>query len=103
MKHPPERRRPDQSLSTESGLEDELASGRQFQCQSLNTGEDKPQDEKLAALQTECLREIDRLYGNVAHFLNSRQPAMGDKTGRELLKISPSELLRRLRLVEVSP
>ena len=49
----------------------------------------------------ESIRLIARLVGDagVQSFLRCRQPALGDRTGADLLQNDPSELLRRLRLI----
>jgi hypothetical protein len=50
----------------------------------------------------EALRIIIRMVGDggVQSFLKSRQPALGDRTGGDLLQNDPCELLKRLRWLE---
>jgi hypothetical protein len=52
--------------------------------------------------RSESLRIISRLVGDagVQSFLKCRQPALGDRTGGELLQHDPGELLKRLRWLE---
>ena len=49
-----------------------------------------------------CLYARTRIVGDdgVQSFLQCRQPALGDRTGGELLQNDPGELLRRLRRLE---
>lgn len=50
----------------------------------------------------ECLRSVVRLVGEggVPAFLQTRQPALGDRSGAELLQNDPGELLRHLQALE---
>ena len=66
-------------------------------CQDPNTTPERAQDH---AARAECVRIIRALVGDMRPFLNSPQPALGDRTGRELLADDPLELLRRLRALE---
>jgi hypothetical protein len=52
--------------------------------------------------RAEVLRIIARIVGDdgVQSFLQCRQPALGDRTGGELLQNDPGELLRRLKRLE---
>jgi hypothetical protein len=51
-------------------------------------------------------REIFKILANligqegIPAFLRTRQPALGDRTGRELLKSDPVGLLERVRMLE---
>jgi hypothetical protein len=51
-----------------------------------------------------CLVVINRLQGEdgVAAFLRAPQPALGDRTGGQLLQADPEELLRRLQALEAA-
>jgi hypothetical protein len=60
-------------------------------------------DRLLRRQQAECLSILNRFLGSpaaVQHFLTICQPALEDRTGRELLQQAPAELLRRLRHAE---
>ena len=50
----------------------------------------------------ECFRLLGRLIGAEAipQFLRTRQPALEDKTGAELLQADPAALLKRLKELE---
>jgi hypothetical protein len=52
--------------------------------------------------RSDCLRIIIRLVGEggVASFLKSQQPALGDRTGAQLLQDDPVDLRRRLKWLE---
>lgn len=52
------------------------------------------------ANRREALAIVERLVGTVEAFLDTPQPDLGDRTGRELLEQDPGELLRRLRELE---
>lgn len=56
----------------------------------------------LANTRSDCLRIIMRLVGEggVPSFLKSQQPALGDRTGAQLLQDDPMELLRRLKWLD---
>lgn len=52
--------------------------------------------------RSRCIRQIIGLVGRggLEAFLRSRQPALGDRTGRELLDEDPAGLLARLMALE---
>ncbi len=56
----------------------------------------------LASTRSDCLRIIIRLVGEggVSSFLSSQQPALGDRTGAQLLQDDPMELLRRMKWLD---
>lgn len=56
----------------------------------------------LASTRSDCLRIIMRLVGDggVESFLKCQQPALGDRTGAELLQDDPVDLLRLLKWLE---
>ena len=50
----------------------------------------------------ECRRALARIIGPdaIPQFLQTSQPALGDRTGQELIDGDPTTLLERLRLLE---
>jgi hypothetical protein len=56
----------------------------------------------LGSTRCDCLRIIMRLVGEggVPSFLKGQQPALGDRTGAQLLQDDPVDLLGRLKWLE---
>jgi hypothetical protein len=56
----------------------------------------------LASTRSDCIRMMIRLVGEggLQSFLKSQQPALGDRTGAELLQHDPMDLLRRLKWLD---
>jgi hypothetical protein len=56
----------------------------------------------LASTRCDCIHIIRRLVGEggVQPFLTSQQPALGDRTGAQLLQNDPEELLRCLKWLD---
>lgn len=56
----------------------------------------------LGSTRSDCIRMMIRLVGEggMQSFLKSQQPALGDRTGAELLQHDPMDLLRRLKWLD---
>lgn len=55
-----------------------------------------------AKARAKCARILKATLGpgGYRHFLRSRQPALDDRTGAELMKADPIELLKRVMALE---
>jgi hypothetical protein len=76
--------------------------GRHEEFTAKDTGHQARKHANLGSARSDCIRIIMRIVGEggVSSFLTSQQPALGDRTGAQLLQDDPMELLRHLKWLE---